>query len=115
MDAGAFGAGKAGTSFNPVEFIQRPQVLLRLANIVSHSLNNNLYPSTTASPYVFARTVGPVRWPSLLPRTLLFLSFPILLPMCFVLISHVHLLFPPALLHHCLWFNHIQGLHPGWK
>jgi hypothetical protein len=32
---GAFGAGKAGTDFNPVEFVQRPQVILRLLNIVS--------------------------------------------------------------------------------
>ena len=35
MDQGAFGAGKAGTTFNPVEFVQRPQVILRLLNIVS--------------------------------------------------------------------------------
>lgn len=35
MEAGAFGAGKAGTDFNPVEFVQRPQVILRLLNIVS--------------------------------------------------------------------------------
>lgn len=35
MEAGAFGAGKAGTAFNPVEFVQRPQVILRLLNIVS--------------------------------------------------------------------------------
>nr|CAG4642108.1 EOG090X0FHR [Eurycercus lamellatus] len=34
MEAGAFGAGKAGTSFNPVEFFQRPQVILRLLNIL---------------------------------------------------------------------------------
>ena len=34
---GAFGAGKAGTDFNPVEFVQRPQVILRLLNIVSLS------------------------------------------------------------------------------
>nr|CAG4643555.1 EOG090X0FHR [Ilyocryptus agilis] len=31
---GAFGAGKAGTAFNPVEFFQRPQVILRLLNIL---------------------------------------------------------------------------------
>ncbi|XP_046632339.1 synaptogyrin-1-like [Daphnia pulicaria] len=31
---GAFGAGKAGTDFNPVEFVQRPQVILRLLNIL---------------------------------------------------------------------------------
>lgn len=35
MEQGAFGAGKAGTTFNPVEFVQRPQVILRLLNIVS--------------------------------------------------------------------------------
>nr|CAG4649751.1 EOG090X0FHR [Scapholeberis mucronata] len=34
MEAGAFGAGKAGTAFNPVEFVQRPQVILRLLNIL---------------------------------------------------------------------------------
>lgn len=34
MEAGAFGAGKAGTTFNPVEFVQRPQVILRLLNIL---------------------------------------------------------------------------------
>nr|CAG4645177.1 EOG090X0FHR [Leptodora kindtii] len=32
--AGAYGAGKAGGSFNPVEFVQRPQVILRLLNIL---------------------------------------------------------------------------------
>nr|CAG4646634.1 EOG090X0FHR [Macrothrix elegans] len=34
MEAGAFGAGKAGSAFNPVEFLQRPQVILRLLNIL---------------------------------------------------------------------------------
>nr|CAG4636979.1 EOG090X05CZ [Ceriodaphnia reticulata]SVE72908.1 EOG090X05CZ [Ceriodaphnia reticulata] len=37
MEAGAFGAGKAGTAFNPVEFVQRPQVILRLLNIAGSS------------------------------------------------------------------------------
>nr|SVE75726.1 EOG090X05CZ [Daphnia hispanica] len=37
MEAGAFGAGKAGTDFNPVEFVQRPQVILRLLNIAGSS------------------------------------------------------------------------------
>nr|CAG4645869.1 EOG090X0FHR [Lynceus sp. MCZ IZ 141354] len=30
---GAFGAGKAGVSFDPIEFLKRPQVILRLVNI----------------------------------------------------------------------------------
>nr|CAG4639150.1 EOG090X05CZ [Daphnia magna] len=37
MEAGAFGAGKAGTDFNPIEFVQRPQVILRLLNIAGSS------------------------------------------------------------------------------
>jgi len=47
MEAGAFGAGKAGTTFNPVEFVQRPQVILRLLNIVSIvSIHNSaMFPS----------------------------------------------------------------------
>jgi len=32
---GAYGAGKAGTVFDPLEFFQRPPVILRLLNIVS--------------------------------------------------------------------------------
>jgi len=31
---GAYGAGKAGTVFNPLEFFQRPPVILRLLNIL---------------------------------------------------------------------------------
>nr|CAG4648306.1 EOG090X0FHR [Moina brachiata] len=34
MEAGAFGAGKAGAAVNPIEFVQRPQVILRLLNIL---------------------------------------------------------------------------------
>ena len=35
---GAYGAGKAGTAFNPLEFFQRPPVILRILNIVSNWL-----------------------------------------------------------------------------
>nr|CAG4648939.1 EOG090X0FHR [Polyphemus pediculus] len=31
---GAYGAGKAGTAFNPIEFFQRPPVILRLLNVL---------------------------------------------------------------------------------
>jgi len=31
---GAYGAGKAGTAFNPLEFFQRPPVILRILNIL---------------------------------------------------------------------------------
>nr|CAG4635117.1 EOG090X0FHR [Alona affinis] len=53
MDAGAFGAGKAGTSFNPVEFIQRPQVLLRLANILFSII---VFGSITSKGYTLVGT-----------------------------------------------------------
>ncbi|XP_033739876.1 synaptogyrin-2-like [Pecten maximus] len=33
-EGGAFGAGKAGTPFDPVAFIKKPQVILRLASTV---------------------------------------------------------------------------------
>lgn len=38
---GAYGGGKAGGSFDPITFIQRPQVLLRALSWVSldHLLN----------------------------------------------------------------------------
>lgn len=39
MEAGAFGAGKAGGAINPIEFVQRPQVILRILNIVSFTLS----------------------------------------------------------------------------
>jgi len=36
MDGGgAYGAGKAGAPFDPIQFIQRPQVILRAACLVS--------------------------------------------------------------------------------
>jgi hypothetical protein len=36
MDGGgAYGAGKAGSPFDPIQFIQRPQVILRAACLVS--------------------------------------------------------------------------------
>lgn len=33
-DGGAFGAGMAGAPFDPVQFIKKPQVILRLASTV---------------------------------------------------------------------------------
>lgn len=36
MDGGgAYGAGKAGAPFDPIQFVQRPQVILRAACLVS--------------------------------------------------------------------------------
>ena len=35
---GAFGAGKAGGAFDPIEFIKRPQVILRCVSVVSFPL-----------------------------------------------------------------------------
>jgi len=35
MDAGAYGAGRAGAPFNPVTFIKKPQVIVRLCALVS--------------------------------------------------------------------------------
>ena len=35
MDAGAYGAGKAGTGFDPVAYIKKPQVILRIIAWVS--------------------------------------------------------------------------------
>lgn len=63
MEAGAFGAGKAGTSFNPVEFVQRPQVILRLLNIVSTLVvevsypNAAMFPNTATPPYCLSSSV----------------------------------------------------------
>ena len=31
----AYGAGKAGAPFDPIEFIKKPQVILRLVSLVS--------------------------------------------------------------------------------
>ena len=33
---GAYGGGMAGAGFNPIEFIKKPQVILRLVSIVSY-------------------------------------------------------------------------------
>lgn len=54
MEVGAFGAGKAGTSFNPVEFVQRPQVILRLVNILFSII---VFGSITSKGY----TLDPVK------------------------------------------------------
>jgi hypothetical protein len=36
MDGGgAYGGGKAGSPFDPIQFVQRPQVILRAACLVS--------------------------------------------------------------------------------
>ncbi len=32
---GAYGAGMAGAPFNPIEFIKKPQVILRVFSLVS--------------------------------------------------------------------------------
>lgn len=32
--AGAYGGGKAGAAFDPISFVQRPQVILRAVNWV---------------------------------------------------------------------------------
>lgn len=37
MDGGAYGAGPAGAPFNPVAFIKKPQVIVRLVALVRHS------------------------------------------------------------------------------
>lgn len=35
MDGGAYGGGKAGAPFDPIAFVQRPQVILRAVCLVS--------------------------------------------------------------------------------
>lgn len=40
---GAYGGGKAGGAFNPITFVQRPQVLLRAACWVSDNWFINVY------------------------------------------------------------------------
>lgn len=35
MDGGAYGGGKAGAPFDPIAFVQRPQVILRAVSLVS--------------------------------------------------------------------------------
>jgi len=35
MDGGAYGGGKAGAPFDPIAFVQRPQVILRALCLVS--------------------------------------------------------------------------------
>ena len=41
MDSGggAFGAGKAGGQFDPMVYIKKPQVILRLLSVVSNLLD----------------------------------------------------------------------------
>ena len=76
MEAGAFGAGKAGTTFNPVEFVQRPQVILRLLNIVSIvSIHNSaMFPSQCNNTHcrrclVFTVCVPPLHYSFCLYQT----------------------------------------------
>lgn len=38
MDGGAYGGGKAGAPFDPIAFIQRPQVILKAICLVSFFL-----------------------------------------------------------------------------
>lgn len=43
MDGGgAYGGGKAGASFDPIQFVQRPQVILRAVCLVSCVTNSDL-------------------------------------------------------------------------
>lgn len=35
MDGGAFGAGKSGGPFDPMLFVRKPQVIVRLVSLVS--------------------------------------------------------------------------------
>jgi len=41
QEGGAYGAGKAGTPFDPLEYIKKPQVILRLASLVC-ALDNQM-------------------------------------------------------------------------
>lgn len=42
MDGGgAYGAGKAGAPFDPIQFVQRPQVILRAVCLVSCILRSD--------------------------------------------------------------------------
>lgn len=48
-EGGAFGAGKAGTPFDPVAFIKKPQVILRIAGTVCSPFPlHKVYIDTTA-------------------------------------------------------------------
>jgi hypothetical protein len=43
MDGGgAYGGGKAGAPFDPIQFAQRPQVILRAVCLVSYISNTGL-------------------------------------------------------------------------
>ena len=33
MDGGAYGAGRAGAPFNPISYIKRPEVIVRLISL----------------------------------------------------------------------------------
>lgn len=37
---GAYGGGLAGAPFDPLSFIKKPQVILRIINIVKKTINN---------------------------------------------------------------------------
>lgn len=38
MDGGAYGAGRAGAPFNPVTYIKKPEVIVRLVSLVRLSI-----------------------------------------------------------------------------
>lgn len=81
---GAYGAAKAGGAFDPVRFVQQPQVLARIGSAVSAAgaalrccvvRPNPAFPSLSLS--LFSRLRGPVRpGAAVLPFPQPSLSFP---------------------------------------
>lgn len=43
QEGGAYGAGKAGTPFDPLTFIKKPQVILRIASTVCSMFKHQLH------------------------------------------------------------------------